>query len=90
MDLEQEKDNVNKECLCQVLRMYDVDGKLVDGIKGMWCETRVNHVHLAFRCIYGSGDEENENGDEKDESEISREGEREEIAWPLILQITWV
>ena len=34
-DLEREYNRVNREALCQVLRMYDVDGKLLNGIKSM-------------------------------------------------------
>ena len=30
MDLEKAYDRVNREALCQVLRMYDVGGKLVE------------------------------------------------------------
>ena len=34
-DLEKTYDRVNREVLRQVLRMYDVGGKLLDGIKSM-------------------------------------------------------
>ena len=33
IDLEKADDKVNREALWQVLRMYDVEGKLWDGIK---------------------------------------------------------
>ena len=33
MDLEKAYDRVNKSALWQVLRMYDVDGKVLSGIK---------------------------------------------------------
>ena len=36
MDLEKAYDRVNREALRQVLRMYDVGGKLLNGIKGMY------------------------------------------------------
>ena len=36
MDLEKAYDRVNGEALWQVLRMYDVSGKLVSGIKSMY------------------------------------------------------
>ena len=35
MDLEKAYDMVNREALWQVLRMYDVGGKLLNGIKDM-------------------------------------------------------
>ena len=35
IDLEKAYDRVNREALCQVLRMYDVGGKLLSGIKSM-------------------------------------------------------
>ena len=35
MDLEKAYDRVNREALWQVLRMYDVGGKLLNGIKSM-------------------------------------------------------
>ena len=36
MNLEKVYDRVDREVLWQVLRMYDVGGKLVNGIKGMY------------------------------------------------------
>ena len=36
MDLEKAYDRVNKQALCQVLRMHDVGGKLLNGIKSMY------------------------------------------------------
>ena len=36
MDLEKAYDRVNREALCQVLRIYDVGGKLLNGIKSMY------------------------------------------------------
>ena len=36
MNLEKSYDRVNREELCQVLRMYDVGGKLLNGIKSMY------------------------------------------------------
>ena len=36
MDLEKSYDRVNRESLWQGLRMYDVGGKLLDGIKSMY------------------------------------------------------
>ena len=36
MDLEKAYDRVNREALWQVLRMYDVGGKLLSSIKGMY------------------------------------------------------
>ena len=39
IDLEREFDRVNREALCQVLRMYDVGGKLLSGIKGMYVDS---------------------------------------------------
>ena len=36
MDLEKVYDRVNREVLWQLLRMYDVDGKLLNGIKSMY------------------------------------------------------
>ena len=35
MDLEKAYDRVNREALWQVLRMYDVGGKLLNGIKSV-------------------------------------------------------
>ena len=36
MDLEKAYDRVNREALWQVLRMYDVCGKLLNGIKSTY------------------------------------------------------
>ena len=36
MHLEEVYDRVNREALWQVLRMYDVGGKLLNGIKSMY------------------------------------------------------
>ena len=36
MDLKKAYDRVNREALWQVLRMYDVGGKLMNGIKSMY------------------------------------------------------
>ena len=36
MDLEKAYDRVNREALWQVLRMYDVRGKILYGIKSMY------------------------------------------------------
>ena len=36
MDLEKAYDRVNREALWQVLRMYDVGGKLLNGMKRMY------------------------------------------------------
>ena len=35
MNFEKPYDNVNREALWQALRMYDVGGKLVNGIRSM-------------------------------------------------------
>ena len=65
MDLEKAYNRGHKEALSQVLRMYDVGGKLLNGIKSMYvksltCVTvkegesncfRIDHVLLAFKCI---------------------------------------
>ena len=40
MDLEKTYDRVNKEALGQVLRMYDVNGKLLNGIKSMYVNSQ--------------------------------------------------
>ena len=39
MDLEKAYKRVNKEALWQVLRMYDVGGKLLSGIKSMYVDS---------------------------------------------------
>ena len=39
IDLEKAYDKANREILWQVLRMYDVDGKLVSGIKSMYVDS---------------------------------------------------
>ena len=36
MNLEKSYDRVNKETLCQVLRAYDLGGKVLNGIKSMY------------------------------------------------------
>ena len=36
MDMEKEYERVNREALCQVLRMYDVEGKLFNGTKSIY------------------------------------------------------
>ena len=51
MDLEKAYDRVNKEARWQVLRMYDVDGKLLNGIKSMYFNS------LAFVRVKGNGSE---------------------------------
>ena len=38
-DLEKAYDRVNREALWQVLRMYDVEGKLLGGIKSMYVDS---------------------------------------------------
>ena len=38
MDLEKAYDTVNTKSLWQVLRMYDVGGKLLSGIKSMYVD----------------------------------------------------
>ena len=40
MDLEKTYDRVNREALGQVLRMYDVIGKLLNGIKSMYVNSQ--------------------------------------------------
>ena len=40
-DLEKAYDRVNREVLWQVLRMYDVGGKLLNGIKSMYVHSSV-------------------------------------------------
>ena len=39
MDLEKACDRVNREALWQVLRMYDLEGKLLGGIKKMYVDS---------------------------------------------------
>ena len=55
MDLEMAYDSINRKALWQVLRMYDVGGKLLSGIKSMyvnslaceeWKRMRVNVSEL--------------------------------------------
>ena len=41
MDLEKAYDRVNNEALWQVLRMYDVGGKLLNGIKSMYVNSLI-------------------------------------------------
>ena len=41
------------------------------------------HVPLGLQCIYGHSDED-KNGDGEEWSEISGEGKRVKIAWPLV------
>ena len=41
------------------------------------------HIPLAFQGIYGCSDERGENGDGEEGSKISN-GEKVEIAWPLV------
>ena len=47
MDLEKAHDRVNKEALWQVLRMYDVDGKLLNRTKSLYFNS------LAFVRVKG-------------------------------------
>ena len=49
IDLEKTYDRVNREVLWQVLKGYDVEGKLLSGIKSMYVNTSV--------CIIVKGDE---------------------------------
>ena len=76
MDLEKAYDRINREVLRQVMRMYDVDGKLLNGIKRMYVnslacvrakggenEYLVYHVPLTLQCIYGHRNVGGENGD---------------------------
>ena len=39
MDLGKAYDRVNREALCQVLRMYDVGGKLLNSFKSMYANS---------------------------------------------------
>ena len=39
VDFQKAYDRVNREALCQVLRMYDMGGKLLSGIKGMYVDS---------------------------------------------------
>ena len=39
IDLEKAYDRVNREALWQVLKMYDVGGKLLSGIKSMYVDS---------------------------------------------------
>ena len=50
LDLEEGYDRFNREALLQVLRMYDVGGKLLNGIRSMY----INSV--AVLEIHGGGD----------------------------------
>ena len=43
MDVEKAYDRVNREALWQVLRMYDVSGKLLNGIKNMYVNSKRNN-----------------------------------------------
>ena len=58
LDLEKPYDRVNREAPWQALRMYDVGGKLLNGIKSMYVNS------LALQFIYGCSDERGENGEE--------------------------
>ena len=40
MDLEKAYDRVNREAIWQVLRMYDVGDKLLNGIKSMYVNSQ--------------------------------------------------
>ena len=51
MDLEKTYDRVNREALWQVLRMYDVGGKLLNGIKSIYANS------LACVRVKGCGSE---------------------------------
>ena len=48
MDLEKANDRVNREALWQILRIYDVGGKLLNGIKNMY----VNGLDLRKRDTF--------------------------------------
>ena len=39
MDLEKAYERVNKEAICQVLRMYDVGGKLLNDIRSIYVKS---------------------------------------------------
>ena len=41
IDLEKANDRVNRKALWQVLRMYDVDGKLLNGIESMYVNSHL-------------------------------------------------
>ena len=62
IDLEKAYDRVNREALCQVLRMYDVGGKLLNGIKSVYvnslacvrvkkCETECFKIDRGVRYV---------------------------------------
>ena len=42
------------------------------------------HVSLTLQCIYGHSDKGGKTGDVEEGNEISGEGKRVEIAWPLV------
>ena len=78
MDLEKAYDRVNREALCQVLRIYDVGGKLLNGIKSVYivslscvrvkgCESECFWKDSSGRYVFpwlfnGRSDELGENG----------------------------
>ena len=39
IDLEKVYDRTNREALCQILRMYDVGGDLLNGIQSMYVDS---------------------------------------------------
>ena len=49
IDLEKVSDRVNREAVWQVLRMYDVSGKLLSGIKSTYVDN--------LACVRVKGDE---------------------------------
>ena len=57
IDLEQTYDRVNREALWQVLRMYDVRGKHLNGIKSIYVDSsacfRVKGGESEWSRIYG-------------------------------------
>ena len=51
MDLEKTYDRVNEEALCQVLRMYDVGDKLLNGINSLACVRVKGGENESFRIV---------------------------------------
>ena len=51
LDLEKDYDKINRDSLWQVLRIHDVDGKLLNGIKSMYVNStayvRVKEVRVS-------------------------------------------
>ena len=53
MDYRKAHDRVNRKALCQVLKMYDVGGKLLNGTKSTYVKSNLCQSERGLRSVSG-------------------------------------